>query len=949
MGNSSARLLAADANTRIYFQPNANYNGAIASAITFRAWDQTSGTNGSLADTSTNGGTSAFSSATDTASLTVTAVNDVPVRTAGTLTPISVAEDSADATAVTLGLSGVTYGPGGGADESSQTLTYTLTGIPAYVQIFKADGTTAVTLNGTVTATELQGLKYKTVADADGSGNLTWTVTDDGTPAQTLTENLAITVTAVNDAPVRTAGTLTPISVAEDSADATAVSLGLSGVTYGPGGGADESSQTLTYTLTGIPAYVQIFKADGTTAVTLNGTVTATELQGLKYKTVANANGSGNLTWTVTDNGTPAQTLTENLAITVAAVNDAPVRTAGTLTPISVAEDSADATAVTLGLSGVTYGPGGGADESSQTLTYTLTGIPAYVQIFKADGTTAVTLNGTVTATELQGLKYKTVADANGSGNLTWTVTDNGTPAQTLTENLAITVAAVNDVPVRTAGTLTPISVAEDSADATAVTLGLSGVTYGPGGGADESSQTLTYTLTGIPAYVQIFKADGTTAVTLNGTVTATELQGLKYKTVANANGSGNLTWTVRDNGTPAQTLTENLAITVTAVNDVPVRTAGTLRSISVAEDSADATAVTLGLSGVTYGPGGGADESSQTLTYTLTGIPAYVQIFKADGTTRVNLNGTVTATELQGLKYKTVANANGSGNLTWTVRDNGTPAQTLTENLAITVTAVNDAPVLDSTKSPLLSAENENAGAPSGPVGTLVSSLVDFASPSGQVDNVTDVDSGAQLGIAITAASTSHGSWWYSTNNGTNWRSLGSVSNSNARLLAADANTRIYFQPNANYSGTLASAITFRAWDQTSGTNGNLANTSTNGGTSAFSSATDAASLTVTAVNNGLVRTAGTLTSVGSSAQQASGTMVSNSTSVSPSLATTKPSALPASDTAVLWMVGQMDVSKAVESSIGGLAQTQPSGLIPDVGISVFGEDDDWVTAVRG
>ena len=37
-------------------------------------------------------------------------------------------------------------------------------------------------------------------------------------------------------------------------------------------------------------------------------------------------------------------------------------------------------------------------------------------------------------------------------------------------------------------------------------------------------------------------------------------------------------------------------------------------------------------------------------------------------------------------------------------------------------------------------------------------------------------------------------------------------------RLLAADANTRIYFQPNADYNGTLATAITFRAWDQSSG-----------------------------------------------------------------------------------------------------------------------------------
>ena len=152
---------------------------------------------------------------------------------------------------------------------------------------------------------------------------------------------------------------------------------------------------------------------------------------------------------------------------------------------------------------------------------------------------------------------------------------------------------------------------------------------------------------------------------------------------------------------------------------------------------------------------------------------------------------------------------------MTWTVTDNGTPPQTLTENLAITVTAVNNAPVLNNAKSPALAAAVENSGAPSGSVGTLVSSLVGFASANSQVGNVTDVDSGALLGIAVTAASTSNGTWLYSTNNGTTWSPLGSVSNSNARLLAADANTRIYFQPKANYTGTIASAITFRAWDQ--------------------------------------------------------------------------------------------------------------------------------------
>ena len=98
----------------------------------------------------------------------------------------------------------------------------------------------------------------------------------------------------------------------------------------------------------------------------------------------------------------------------------------------------------------------------------------------------------------------------------------------------------------------------------------------------------------------------------------------------------------------------------------------------------------------MTYGPGGGADESGQTLTYTLTAIPAYVQIFKADGTTQVHGQrhgdgGGVAGPEVQdggGCQRDGEPDLDGQ-------HDNGTPVQTLTENLAITVTAVNDPPVL--------------------------------------------------------------------------------------------------------------------------------------------------------------------------------------------------------------------------------------------------------------
>ncbi|MCP4697917.1 MAG: PKD domain-containing protein [Gammaproteobacteria bacterium] len=156
-------------------------------------------------------------------------------------------------------------------------------------------------------------------------------------------------------------------------------------------------------------------------------------------------------------------------------------------------------------------------------------------------------------------------------------------------------------------------------------------------------------------------------------------------------------------------------------------------------------------------------------------------------------------------------------------------------------------APVLDNTKDTagtmadiVLNPVNEDAGVPSGAVGTLVSALVAIGG------NVTDPDDGASTGLALTAAESADGTWYYSTDDGANWNSVGAVADDSALLLAADANTRLYFQPDI---GTLSAAITFRALDRFFVSPGTKVDTGINGGTTAFSSATDTASITVTPV----------------------------------------------------------------------------------------------------
>ena len=151
---------------------------------------------------------------------------------------------------------------------------------------------------------------------------------------------------------------------------------------------------------------------------------------------------------------------------------------------------------------------------------------------------------------------------------------------------------------------------------------------------------------------------------------------------------------------------------------------------------------------------------------------------------------------------------------------------------------------MLDESQSPVLASVNEDAGAPDGAVGTLVSALVDLDPPEGGLDNVTDADFGADTGIAIYGAAQAHGTLYYTIDGGAHWSQVGSVSDSAALLLAADADTRLYFRPNADFNGTVDDVITFRAWDRTSGVNGGTVNIGVGGGggTTAFSSAPDTA-----------------------------------------------------------------------------------------------------------
>ena len=78
---------------------------------------------------------------------------------------------------------------------------------------------------------------------------------------------------------------------------------------------------------------------------------------------------------------------------------------------------------------------------------------------------------------------------------------------------------------------------------------------------------------------------------------------------------------------------------------------------------------------------------------------------------------------------------------------------------------------------------------------------------------NFSDVD-GDLPGIAITGTNLQGGTLHYSTDDGTPWL-VGTVSDASPRLLLADTTTRLYYEPAADFSGSIGDVITVRGWDR--------------------------------------------------------------------------------------------------------------------------------------
>lgn len=621
-------IASVNSGQTITFTPTTDFNGT--GTITYAISDG-------------NGGT-----ASGTITVTINAVNDLPVAVADSTTTL---ED-------TLANINVLSND---SDVENDTLSIT----------------SANAANGVVTVETDKTLNYTPNANYNGTDTINYVISDGN--GGTANSTVAVTITAVNDNPVAANDT---ISTNEDTLVNVTV---LSNDT-------DVESDTLTV--------VSAAATNGSAAIVNDTTI--------NYTPNANFNGSDTITYGISDGNGGSASAT--VAVTVTAVNDTPIANADTATTnedtlvnINVIANDTDPESNGLSVTAASASNGQVVVQSSdQSLNYTPTSNfngSDTINYTISDGNGG-TANGTVTVTvtavndnpiavndtattnedtlvnitvltndsdpesdllnitaasassgvtsirSATSIDYTPNANFNGSDTINYTISDNN--GGTATATVAVTITPVNDAPVANVDTAT-------TNEDTLVNINVKA------NDTDAEVDTLTVTVaTASNGQVVIESSDSS----------------LNYTPTANFFGSDTINYTISDGngGSSSSTVT----VTVTAVNDDPTTVTDitttnedTLKNIDVLANDSDVDGDTLTITNASATNGSPSVKADNTIDY----VP------------NVNYNGNDTIT------YQ-ISDGNGA---------------TASGTVSVTVSAVNDTPTYaDATGS---IAENSSNG----------------------------------------------------------------------------------------------------------------------------------------------------------------------------------------------------------------------------------------------
>nr|WP_306790067.1 cadherin-like domain-containing protein [Methylomonas fluvii] len=716
-------------------------NGTAATSFLFSIIDSGSSYGGGLTlDTTAN-----------TLTINITAVNDAPVFSNLNDSPTFIENGSAvaldaDVSIFDAELSGtdnfngstLTLARHGGANSEDALafdgITVTVSGPNVYVGGVQvgtysfSGGQMEITFGANATNARVNTLMRNTVywnwsETPPASVQIDWTFSDVNNGAQgsgaalTTTGSTTVNITGVNDAPI--INVVSARTTDEDIVKRFSAWIG-NAITISD---VDAGSSNLEMTISAINGTVTLgglvgltfSVGDGSadTTMTFRGTLAAinTALDNIDYMPDVNYSGPGGMQFTLNDLGNTGTggnlVATATQVITVNPVNDAPT---ATITPASYS--ATEQTSLTLHGTGLSIADVDTGSSSVQATVSVVSGT-----LTASAGTTGVTVSGSGTGSiTLTGSvsQINTLLAGSSSGSLSYTINSDTPPAtDTLTLSVndqgntgsgaalsgfdvaTISITAVNDAPINTVygdGS----SVPEDS-----VIQMLGSVVIAD---ADSGSGTVTTTLS-VSAGAGVLSAasangvsisgSGTDTLVLTGDVTsinayfASAATAPVFTATADYNGAVSFTVVTTDNGNSGSGGALSDSDTISG-------------SISAVADIADDSVTTNEDTPVTFAPL--ANDSFENSGRSIsaidgTSISSGQTVASTGGNVTLNANGTLTFTP--------TANSNGATSFSYTVTSGGA---TETATVAVTVNAVNDAPVLSFATGSV--SYPENAGA---------------------------------------------------------------------------------------------------------------------------------------------------------------------------------------------------------------------------------------------
>ncbi|WP_157964810.1 cadherin-like domain-containing protein, partial [Algibacillus agarilyticus] len=678
-GANVTEVLSGDAITLVGTAANLNTYLDTASNIKYTPVTDAIGTDQATITISGSDGITAFTSS-PIVSIDITTPNNAPANTTPNLTGtedttlsitsgLSVSDADSDDTA-TLIISSTS-----GAFNFTATDNLTPT----------ANNSSSVTLTGDGTGdiaalnTALTNLEYVPATNTNGSLQYTMSLYDGTTSDVDIG---TISLNASNDAPT-ISGAPSGVTVQEDTeSNLTLGAIALADVDSGDTLTILASNSSGTFTSPVDQANVVESLANDT--VTLVGTADNINtyldtVTNLKYTPSANASGTNQATITISGSDASAEALvsTTSVTIDITAANDAPTVAVNSTTTVN---EGATVTLMASSLSAT--------DVDDSDVTYTVSTIPTNGTLYL--NSSALANSGTFTQANIASgiVTYAHSGSETTSDSFVFTVEDGNEDSSTPSNQThSISITAVNDSPVL--ATNSAATVVEGNS--IAITGSQLNTTDG-----DNTASEITYTLSTAPNEGSLV-LNSTTTLTASDTFTQANVDAsdVVYHHSGGEASSDSFNFAVSDGTTLS--VSDTFSVNVTAVNDAPA-ISGAPDTLTVTEDVASG----LSLSALTLTD---PDTTTATLTFSVgagtlsatAGTGVTTGIINSQTITMVGSPAALTThlDTASNLQFTSVSNSVTATSLVVSASD-GTTDTGNTVTSTISITPVNDAPILD-------------------------------------------------------------------------------------------------------------------------------------------------------------------------------------------------------------------------------------------------------------